>query len=223
MTAISEADRSYDKIKDFLIDRYAAVDEYIERIGFFDVKFSAPPEKFAATLNNLFDLFQEKKEEILVAKFISATTGKLSEELRLRRPGSLSKCVQISNSISTSYPYSCSLVNKPNHGELSFAKKEKSRYHIRGTSTDIVCFCCGRPNHKAKDENCPAKNAICRVCMKKGHFALVCKSAKFKKDSTATVHVSSLEMKLIQMSYGDMYKDQLFNCELRVALQWISL
>ena len=39
----------------------------------------------------------------------------------------------------------------------------------------FVCFCCGRPGHKAKDPSCPANGKTCSHCGKQGHFAGVCK------------------------------------------------
>ena len=40
-----------------------------------------------------------------------------------------------------------------------------------------MCFCCGRPGHKAKDSLCPAVGKACSHCGKQGHFAGVCKGA----------------------------------------------
>ena len=167
--AIEESSRTYDAVKDFLIKRYSVTDVFIDRLSFFEMKYSGPPEKFANDMNQAFDLFTTKnlKEELLVSKFISSTTGKLAEELRLRRPGTLSECVQIANSITTT-AYACS-ISKPR-----FSNTEHG---------ELVCFCCGRPGHKAKDRRCPARSAICHKCAKQGHFASVCKSVTSKAET----------------------------------------
>lgn len=39
------------------------------------------------------------------------------------------------------------------------------------------CFKCGKTQHN-KEENCPAKKAICHVCHRVGHWARVCRSKK---------------------------------------------
>ena len=180
ITSTDEKTRTYDIVKDFLLKRYSTTDEYIDRLSFFDIKYSSPPEKFASVLNELFDLFSTAnvKEELLVARFISSTSGKLYDELRLRRPSTLSECVQIANSIHVHAPsYSCS-ISKP----------------VRQPSNDsgdrVLCFCCGRPGHKAKDRRCPALSASCRNCGKKGHFSRVCKSPP--SSSSSEKRVSSL-------------------------------
>lgn len=48
----------------------------------------------------------------------------------------------------------------------------------QSTTADNCCKYCGlKPFHSR--ENCPAKNAICRGCQKRGHWDKVCKSKKF--------------------------------------------
>ena len=63
---------------------------------------------------------------------------------------------------------------------LSLARKrdgasahQRSKQNKHATAS--VCYKCGRaPSHNWKD--CPAKEAECRKCRKRGHFAAVCKS-----------------------------------------------
>lgn len=40
-----------------------------------------------------------------------------------------------------------------------------------------ACYRCGNGTHKANFSGCPAKNAVCKKCSKKGHFARVCRSS----------------------------------------------
>ena len=46
------------------------------------------------------------------------------------------------------------------------------------------CFFCGGPYHSR--ERCPAKEAECFNCQKKGHFSRVCRSRKTKRSSAST-------------------------------------
>lgn len=53
---------------------------------------------------------------------------------------------------------------------------EKSKESSRNRTENFHCFRCGSPNHLANNWKCPAKNAICRKCNKKGHFLKLCKT-----------------------------------------------
>ena len=48
------------------------------------------------------------------------------------------------------------------------------------SSVSKICSFCGRPHHL-----CPAENATCYKCQKKGHFANVCKSKPTKKNNAS--------------------------------------
>lgn len=45
----------------------------------------------------------------------------------------------------------------------------------------LQCYRCGSKRHKANDEYCPAKDATCSACGKRGHFARKCMSSKRKR------------------------------------------
>ena len=57
---------------------------------------------------------------------------------------------------------------------------------------NTTCFFCGRTRHSRI--NCPARNAICKKCGKKGHFQSVCRSSQHThfSASTDTPIISSL-------------------------------
>ena len=69
--------------------------------------------------------------------------------------------------------------NKKNRGS-SRSRQPKNVRNSRALNHDkkpVVCFCCGRPGHCAKDSSCPAAGKTCNNCGKQGHFAGVCKGA----------------------------------------------
>ena len=40
-----------------------------------------------------------------------------------------------------------------------------------------ICYRCGKDRHQP-DQKCPAVNAICNKCGKKGHYAIICQKGK---------------------------------------------
>ncbi len=179
-------DTQYASIRTFLEQRYSLKDSYLERISFFEEKFSAPPEKFAAALNAYWDNFSKEglREELLVAKFISSSTGKLESELRLRRPKTLNDCVQIANALPAG-SITCSAVRQIRRNVTQNSDSNK-------ISASTLCFRCGKSDHLANSPACKAKNATCRNCQKRGHFSSVCKSGnKETCIKTDSIHVSS--------------------------------
>ena len=69
--------------------------------------------------------------------------------------------------------------NEKNWGS-SRSRRPKNVRNSRAPNDDkkpVVCFCCGRPGHRAKDSSCPAAGKTCSNCGKQGHFAGVCKGA----------------------------------------------
>ena len=56
----------------------------------------------------------------------------------------------------------------------SRSRRPKNARNSRAPSYDkrpVVCFCCGRSGHRAKDSSCPAVGKTCSNCGKQGHFA----------------------------------------------------
>ena len=104
VTAFEISTKNFAEIKTFLCERYSSTDVYLERIDFFETKYTAPAEKYAASLNGYMDKFSQDvgsfREQVLISKFIASTKHTpLSGELRLRRPTTLNDCVKIANSI----------------------------------------------------------------------------------------------------------------------------
>jgi len=182
---------TYTEIKRMLLDRYSITDNFIQRINFFNLKFSLPAESFAASLNSAMTSYtntiKEFKEEILISKFISSCPTEVSSELRIRRPKSLSECVKIVSAIKID-PRSSFLVKKVDH-----LAKPQAFHNSRECSK--VCYRCGSKQHIASNTNCPAVNAICKLCNKKGHFQRVCNS-KQNKPISSNVQIRSIHSDL---------------------------
>ncbi|GBN95677.1 hypothetical protein AVEN_186112-1 [Araneus ventricosus] len=54
-------------------------------------------------------------------------------------------------------------------------KTQISKFRENCSKTETHCKCCGNSKIHSK-EQCPAKNAICNACKKKGHYSRVCRS-----------------------------------------------
>jgi len=61
--------------------------------------------------------------------------------------------------------------SKPHNTARSFQPQNPS----------VECYNCGRKGHLSKDPKCPAKNAKCRKCQHRGHFAVKCRTTQNKK------------------------------------------
>ena len=197
VTALNITTATFEEVKTFLVGRYRTCDAYIERVSFFESKFSQPAGEYAARLSSIMDMFSQDaatlRQEILVAKFIASCQGTLASELRLRRPSTLNECVQISNSLATTVPISssCMLVS-PQHtqGKPVYTKLKANR-KVPVTDSTKICFRCGSAKHIASAPDCPARYSECGHCHKVGHWRKVCKSFQ-SLESTDKVRVSSV-------------------------------
>jgi len=176
-SALDISKAAYKDIRKMLLERYSTVDSFVERISFFNAKFSYPPESFAAALNSKFNYFTgsaaEVREQILVSKYIASTSGDITSELQIRRPATLSDCVKITNALKLQSS-SCA-VHETNPPPV--------RKPMNSSFPQRTCFRCGSKMHIASDPKCPGANAVCRLCGKKGHFQRVCNSKKTVPDS----------------------------------------
>ena len=209
-TAKNTSTATYDEVKNFLLQRYTSSDIFMDRLQFFESKFSLPADGYAASLSSMLDKFSHTdaaalREEILVAKFITSTQGALTNELRLRRPKTLNECVQITNSLGTNAPTtSCMLVSAQRPNQTS-EMRELEKY---ATATNCkMCFRCGETSHVASAPDCPARNSQCGNCGKIGHWKRVCKStvASESNFTSPKVTVSSVHYTAASVSRPEIY------------------
>ena len=201
-TALNIATATFEEVKTFLLGRYSTRDDYMDRVSFFESRFSQPAGAYAARLSSIMDNFSQNaatlRGEILVAKFIASSQGTLASELRLRRPTALNECVQIANSLATTAPSSssCMLVSPPlKQGKI----KLKTNRKVPATVSTKICFRCGSAKHIASAPDCPARNSECGHCHKVGHWRKVCKSFQ-SLGCTDNVRVSSITLAAASVS-----------------------
>jgi hypothetical protein len=207
--------RNLTDVVDFLKKRYSTQDNYLDRVDFFNVKFSGTFDEFAAELERFYELFDKTdfREQLLVAKFLDSVPQHLKAELRVRRPTTLTNCVQICNALQTSnLPTSTAAVGKNfktnyHHSGTGINKSNKPKFN----GSERKCFRCGSSAHLASDWKCPARSVECRFCSKKGHFAKCClsKSGNANKNPTkmtvTTVsHVNLMSTENVQRPHATL-------------------
>jgi hypothetical protein len=170
INGVPKIGRDFDGVAQFLIDRYGQRDPYLNRLELFELQYAGSAKGgFAAEMNSLMDKYNAKG----VAKFISSITANVGKEMRMRRPSTINECVKILNSFGRNVQ--CSSVNNS-------SQRLSPRYQSKpSTSSESgnrrVCFRCGNPDHDARSNSCPARDATCRKCEKKGHYARVCRAS----------------------------------------------
>lgn len=65
-----------------------------------------------------------------------------------------------------------------------------------------TCYRCGSKQHMANFQKCPAKNAICNACKKKGHFAKVCRGHK----NVSEISIPEVTVLMVESPYHDSSK-----------------
>ena len=169
---------TYNEAVNFLKERYSTQDKFLDRLEFFNITYSGSFDEYAAKLQSLYENFDTTnvREEILISKFLSTIPKSLSTELRIRRPSTLSECVQVCNSLQSSKSSLCAAeVSSRNVSEATRqSPHNKYNQYNHPPTTTRKCFRCGSSSHLASDSKCPAKSDQCNFCRKTGHFASVC-------------------------------------------------
>ena len=82
-----------------------------------------------------------------------------------------------------------------------------------GPNKTTKCFFCGNDRHSR--QNCPARNAICKNCEKKGHFQKVCLSKKQHRGQNSAAFLayvpSGLSKTIIKMKVNNVNTDTLID------------
>ena len=129
----------------------------------------------------------------------SLISGIASDQIRARllelddAHASLNECISLAMAIEISTDYSRSFRSPAEESDTALAitdgnyacssqrppPNDKTTFHSPRT-----CFFCGRGPHPRR--SCPAREAMCHKCGKKGHWMAVCRSQSSTMDSTRT-------------------------------------
>ena len=106
------------------------------------------------------------------------------QKLTLRETLDKAKALESAYKHSLSYhpPNHCNTVSPAQPGQDA---TESDEVQVLSAATN-KCFFCGYNRHPRIV--CPAREALCKLCGKKGHFQKVCRSKQIKKSQTAAMH-----------------------------------
>ena len=129
----------------------------------------------------------------------------IRERLLLEVPLTLSKAVVIARQIETAVSEAKAIckgatdsdvhaVHQAPQQHRKFKNDENKTYSPSQTAQRKTCYRCGSTQHTANFQGCPAKEAHCNACKKKGHFAKVCRGSKNVSEVEAVPEVTILNV-----------------------------
>ncbi|XP_053686346.1 uncharacterized protein K02A2.6-like [Sabethes cyaneus] len=90
-------------------------------------------------------------------------------------------------------------LGKPDDRSAYMPPKSFTKKPYKSQNADFSCYNCGRRNHIASAEVCPAKGKICHLCKRVGHFQSRCRFRKLQDKST----IHSKKIRLVEEEKND--------------------
>ena len=184
---LDEGTVSYEEIKKSLNDYFAERRNTIVERARFNKRSQKPGESTDAFIQDLYRLadncdYGTLKDDLIRDRIVvGVLDDSLSDRLQSKAHLTLAQAVQMSRQAESraqnrnlvrgdNKPAQVEFVNPGKSGNKGLPNKET---HKPAPS----CGWCGRERHQR--QICPAKDAICNKCKKKGHFQNVCRSSAF--------------------------------------------
>ncbi|CAH0731334.1 unnamed protein product, partial [Brenthis ino] len=122
-------------------------------------------------------ILSQKIRERLLEKSTMSLEETLNLATSLETAENTSRLLTVSSPSTSAVPINTISETQASQPQLNLAaSKPQNFHHSRPTQSDRRCFFCGGNVHKRT--KCPANNAQCQLCSKKGHFATVCRSSR---------------------------------------------
>lgn len=117
----------------------------------------------------------ESREISVLDKAILLASPELREKL-LQREMTLTEALNCINTFEAVNFQNRQISKEPlsTNSLVNFVKRQK----YPPQNKEFECYRCGDKNHLANNPSCPAFNALCKLCKKKGHFAAKCRTRK---------------------------------------------
>ncbi|UYV77599.1 hypothetical protein LAZ67_15001677 [Cordylochernes scorpioides] len=155
--------------------------------------------------------YGELKEELIRDTLVVGVRNlALSEKLQLIPDLTMDKAIEIAKQTEAQNKGNFSKIKGSNlkHDESSIPDNSKAWYQAEGAK---ACTRCGSPKFH-KFEHCPAFNATCRRCSKKGHFMKQCKTKLVSQVTTKDDN----EKFLGNFCIDQFSPDERWNCKVAV-------
>lgn len=137
--------------------------------------------------------FGAMEEEMIRDQLVEKTnSARIRERLLLEIPLTLTKAMQIAGQIETAVSEARAMHHGPQDSAVEAVQSTRPRQNRfqRGRNTPPqpsptapqstpgrACYRCGSTQHIASFEGCPARDALCNSCKRKGHFSKVCRGS----------------------------------------------
>ncbi|XP_041950977.1 uncharacterized protein LOC121711429 [Alosa sapidissima] len=163
------------------------------------------------------------EEEMLRDQIVEKTNStRIRERLLLEVPLTLSKALTIARQIETAVTEAKAMCTESTDGPVHAVQVEGSQQHgkfRKGKSQPPpsfqkvlgkTCYRYGSAQHTANFQGCPAKEALCNACKKKGHFAKVCRGSQQVQE------IAVPEVTILNVSVGNACN---IMCTVKVSTQ----
>ena len=185
MLRLDEGTVSYEEIKKSLNDYFAVRRNIIVERARFNKRSQKPGESVDTFIQDLYRLadncdYGTLKDDLIRDRIVVGVLGdSLSDRLQSKGTLTLAQSVQMSRQAETraqnrdlvrgnNKPAQIEFVDSGESGNKKTPNKESSK-------PTPNCGWCGRERHQ--HQVCPAKDATCNKCKKRGHFQNVCRSS----------------------------------------------
>ncbi|KAJ8375109.1 hypothetical protein SKAU_G00056890 [Synaphobranchus kaupii] len=195
---LTVADEKYDTAREAIQNFFTPKVNVVAERYRFRQRSQRPGEttdQFVAALKELVTTcqFGTMEEEMIRDQLVEKTnSARIRERLLMEVPLTLSKATTIARQIETAVTEAKAMckgaadstvhaVHEQGPQQYSKFTRGKSKPHSPAqTSQGKTCYRCGSTQHTANFQGCPAKEAICNSCKKRGHFAKVCRGSKHR-------------------------------------------
>ncbi|XP_045457867.1 uncharacterized protein LOC123668118 [Melitaea cinxia] len=122
-------------------------------------------------------ILSQKIRERLLEKSTMSLEETLNLAISLETAENTSRLLTVSSPSTSAVPVNAISETQAPQPKLNLAATRTQNFqYSRPTQSDRRCFFCGGNVHQRI--KCPANNAQCQLCSKKGHFATVCRSSR---------------------------------------------
>jgi len=220
--------KKYSRVVECFNNYFAQKNNIIFERAKFNNRVQKENETVSDFITDLFELsktckYGELRDELIRDRIVvGVLDGKLSLSLQMNAELTLESAMDRAKQSELVKTQQKVIRNEPSDDTFStLAMKHTSKFK------SFVCYRCG--SLKPHGVNiCPAKEAICHNCKKKGHFSTVCKSKKIQivyndKDNPRKEHTDELTLDSVSILRIDSKFESVPPLEVKISIDGISV